>query len=190
MSVSLTNKTEKLSLDEFLVLPEVKPAREYIDGEIYQKPIPKGKHSRLQKRFIDAISEVGEKDKIACAFPKLRCSFGVRSIVPDIVVFEWKNIPLDDRGEIKDEIAIAPDWTIEILSPDQSTTRVIDNILYCCQYNTKLGWLIDPKERSVLIFRPQQEPKLLEGEKILPVLDIFGNWQLSVNELFSWLSFA
>ncbi|MBP0019276.1 MAG: Uma2 family endonuclease [Cyanobacteria bacterium SBLK] len=190
MSVSLTSKAAKLSLNEFLILPEVKPAREYIDGEIYQKPMPKGKHSRLQKRLIDAISEAGEKDKIACAFLELRCSFGVRSIVPDIVVFEWKNIPLDDRGEIKDEIAIAPDWTIEILSPDQSTTRVIDNILYCFQYQTQLGWLIDPKERSVLIFRPQQEPKLLERKEILPVLDIFKSWQLSANELFSWLSFT
>jgi Uma2 family endonuclease len=190
MSVSFTTKTATLSLDEFLDLPEVKPAREYIDGKIYQKAMPKGKHSRLQKRLIDAISEVGEKDKIVCAFPELRCSFGVRSVVPDIVVFAWNNIPLDDRGEIKDDITISPDWTIEILSPDQSTTRVIDNILYCCQYNTKLGWLIDPKERSVLVFRPQQEPKLLEGEEILPALDILKNWQLSANELFSWLSFT
>ena len=36
------------TLEEFLKLPETKPASEYIDGKIYHKPMPKGKHSTLQ----------------------------------------------------------------------------------------------------------------------------------------------
>ena len=28
------------TLEKFLKLPETKPAREYIDGKIYQKPMP------------------------------------------------------------------------------------------------------------------------------------------------------
>ncbi len=40
--------TKLLTLDEFLKLPETKPASEYINGEIIPKPMPKGKHSRLQ----------------------------------------------------------------------------------------------------------------------------------------------
>ncbi|MFM6138504.1 MAG: Uma2 family endonuclease, partial [Sphaerospermopsis kisseleviana] len=37
-----------ISLTDFLKLPETKPASEYIDGNIYQKPMPKGKHSAIQ----------------------------------------------------------------------------------------------------------------------------------------------
>jgi Uma2 family endonuclease len=36
--------TPTLSLEEFLQLPETKPASEFIDGRIYQKPVPPGKH--------------------------------------------------------------------------------------------------------------------------------------------------
>ena len=36
---------------------------------------------------------------------------------------------------------------------------------------------------------PKQEPEIFEGEQILPVLDILKDYQLSVNELFSWLTF-
>ena len=36
----LTNPTAKISLDEFLQLPETKPASEYINGQVYQKPMP------------------------------------------------------------------------------------------------------------------------------------------------------
>ncbi|MGK7924227.1 MAG: Uma2 family endonuclease [Spirulina sp.] len=190
MSVSLPVKTHPISLEEFLNLPETKPSSEYINGEIYQKHMPKGKHSILQGRLCETINQIAFPQKIAYSFPELRCSFGDRSIVPDIVVFEWKNLPLDKTGEIKDDVTIAPDWTIEILSPDQSSSRVIDNILYCLEHNTQLGWLIDPKDRSVLVFYPEQKPRFLEGEEILPVLQVLSNWQLSVNELFSWLSFS
>ncbi|MBD0344622.1 MAG: DUF29 family protein, partial [Coleofasciculus sp. Co-bin14] len=85
-------------LEEFLKLSETKPASEYINGEIIQKPIPKGKHSRLQLRLCDAINDVAEPLHIASAFPELRCSFGIRSIVPDVAVFKWSRIPFDADG--------------------------------------------------------------------------------------------
>jgi Uma2 family endonuclease len=78
--------TQPITLLEFLKLPETKPASEYIEGEIIQKPMPKTRHSRLQGRLIRAINEVVEESKLAYAFPKLRCTFGGRSIVPDIAV--------------------------------------------------------------------------------------------------------
>jgi Uma2 family endonuclease len=37
-----------VSLAEFLQLPETKPASEYINGKIIQKPIPQGHHSVIQ----------------------------------------------------------------------------------------------------------------------------------------------
>ncbi|MFZ1027097.1 MAG: Uma2 family endonuclease [Limnoraphis robusta] len=190
MVISDKPQTQNLSVDEFLALPETTPASEYIDGKIYQKPMPKGKHSLLQGRLMNAISTVGEEQKLACAFPELRCSFGTRSIVPDIVVFEWANIPLDEQGEISNDINIPPDWIIEILSPVQSTTRVINNILFCLQQGTKLGWLVEPQERLVLVFKPNQQPEFFESEQVLPVLEVLEDLQLSVNTLFSWLSFS
>lgn len=39
---------KKITLTEFLQLPETKPIEEYIDGNIYEKPMPKGKHSTIQ----------------------------------------------------------------------------------------------------------------------------------------------
>ena len=189
MVISDKPESKNLSLDEFLALPETTPAREYVDGQIYQKPVPKGKHSRLQKRLIDAASNTGEKRRLACAFPELRCSFGGRSIVADIVVFEWSNIPLDEEGEISNDVNIPPDWTVEILSPGQNTTRAINNILFCLKRGTKLGWLVDAKERLVLVFKPQQQPEILEGEDVLPVLEVLEDLQISVDQLFGWLSF-
>jgi Uma2 family endonuclease len=56
------------TLEEFLQLPETKPSSEYIDGDIYQKPTPQGKHSTLQIELPSAINQVGKPQKLAYAF--------------------------------------------------------------------------------------------------------------------------
>jgi Uma2 family endonuclease len=111
--------TQSLTLEEFLKLPETKPASIYINGEIIQKPMPKGKHSRLQLRLCNSINDVVESVHIAYAFPELRCSFGIRSVVPDVAVFNWSRIPFAADGEAPNDFLLPPDWTIEILSPEQ-----------------------------------------------------------------------
>jgi Uma2 family endonuclease len=180
-----------LSLEEFLKLQETKPASEFIDGRIYQKPMPQGKHSRLQTHFPAAINQIIERSRLGCAFTELRCTFGGRSIVPDITVFEWSRILINATGEVENVFSIYPDWTIEILSPDQRPTRVINNILFCLNHGTKLGWLIDPDEKTVLIFWPNQQPIALEdASDVLPMLPLMGDWILTLGELFSWLSFT
>ena len=139
--------TGRLTLEEFLKLPETKPASEYIEGEIIQKPLPKIKHSLLQLRTCNEINQVRQTPKIAYAFPELRCTFGGRSIVPDIAVLLWEQIQFDGSGEQVDDVIIAPHWAIEILSPQQSSNRVSIKIIHCLQHNCQLGWLIDPEDR-------------------------------------------
>jgi Uma2 family endonuclease len=123
-------KPKPLTLLEFLQIPETKPASEFINGNIIQKPMPKGRHSRLQAQLCATINQVTEPAKIAYAFPELRCSFGDRSIVPDVAIFSWEKIPFTDNGEIPDNFNIAPDWVIEILSPEQSANKVIKKIMF------------------------------------------------------------
>ncbi|MGI0492456.1 Uma2 family endonuclease [Alkalinema pantanalense CENA528] len=178
-----------LSLEEFLALPETKPASEFLNGEIVQKPMPKGKHSRLQLKLCDCINDYAEAGQIAYAFPELRCSFGSRSLVPDVAVFRWERIPFDADGEVPNDFRLVPDWVVEILSPDQSSNRVIGNILYCLEQGCQLGWLIDPADRSILDFKAGQQPILLRGEdcpSVLPPLSL----ALTVNQVFSWLKMA
>jgi Uma2 family endonuclease len=178
----------QLSLAAFLEQPETQPASEYINGRIYQKPMPQGEHSILQIRLGTAINEVGLPQKLAHAFPELRCTFGGRSLVPDISVFQWSRIPRKDNGRIANKFKIPPDWTIEILSPDQFPNRVIRKIAFCLQQGTQLGWFLDPEDESITVFQPNCTPEFQEGEDILPVLSVLGDWQLSVAEVFSWLS--
>ena len=177
-----------ITLDEFLRLPETKPASEYVDGQIIQKPMPQGKHSRLQQKLISAINAVTEDAQIALALPELRCTFGGRSTVPDIAVFRWSRLAVDEDGEIANTFSTHPDWTIEILSPDQSSTRVTSNILHSLDHGCQLGWLIDPDEQIVQIYTSDKRLISLESaDEALLVLDFANQLQLTVGQLFRWL---
>jgi Uma2 family endonuclease len=77
---------QQMVLDDFLAMPEIKPANEFINGSICQKPMPQGKHSIIQRELTFAIDRPLRDQKIARAFPELRCTFGQRSTVPDVSV--------------------------------------------------------------------------------------------------------
>lgn len=179
--------TQPLTLEEFLKLPETKPASEFINRESVQKPMPQGEHSRLQFKFCAVVNEVAEPPKIAIAFPELRCTFGGDSIVPDVVVFRWERIPVRPSGRIGNRFEIHPDWSIEILSPDQSQTKVLSKLLHCSQHGTELGWLIDPEEETILVVFPEQRVQLLRGTAQLPILSGIA-LDLTVEQVFSWLT--
>jgi Uma2 family endonuclease len=181
-------KLPPISLESFLKMPETKPASEWIDGEIIQKPMPQGKHSAIQTEFSATINFTLKRSKIARAFVELRCTFGNRSIVPDIAVFTWDRIERNGAGEVENTFAIAPDWTIEILSPAQSQTKVVKNIIHCLKHGTQMGWLIDPEDKTVFVYQPNQEIAIFDDPNDrLPMPDFAQGLELTVGELFSWL---
>jgi Uma2 family endonuclease len=182
-----TQTSSELSLDGFLKLPETKPASEYIDGRIYQKPMPQGKHSILQTELSSTINQLGKSRKIALALTELRCTFGGHSLVPDIAVFEWSRLPTDEDGEIANRFESYPDWTIEILSPDQPPNRVINKIIFCINQGTKLGWFIDTNDKSVMVFQPNKLPEVKYDADVLPILDVLSDWQINPADIFSLL---
>lgn len=177
-----------ITIEEFLQLPETEPASEFIDGKIIQKPMPQGEHSQLQIDLCETINQIAKPQKIAKAFPELRCVFGGLAIVPDIAVFRWERIPRLSSGRIANRFEIYPDWVIEILSPDQRYKQVLAKLLHCAEYGTELGWLLDAEDESILVVDSDRRVKELKNRDYLPVLTGIS-LELNVQEVFSWLNF-
>lgn len=180
--------TRKITLEEFLQLPETKPYCEYIDGKIIHKPRPQGQHSTIQGELIISINSRLRQHGIARAFPELRCTFGNRSIVPDVAVFIQTRIPRLENGKIANNFDCAPDWTIEILSPDQNATKVLKNINHCLNHGSQMGWLIDPEAESIFVCELGKQFAVLDDPIIpLPLPQFASGLTLSVGNVFDWL---
>jgi len=178
----VATSTKLISLAKFLDQPETKPAQEYRNGIIRQRPMPKGKHSLLQTLLEARLNQVLEAQGLA--FSELRCTFGDRSILPDVSIFTLDRLPRDTSGEIADLFVLAPDWAIAFLSPDQSPIRVIKNILHCLEYGTQMSWLIDLKEKTVLVYLPNEQVRIVDNPaSIIPVPPWASHFSISIDEL-------
>ncbi len=185
--ITSVKPTSQLSLEEFLRLPETKPASEYINGQIYRKPMGQIKHSTIQSCLSFEINRVGRPNRLAGAFTELRCTFGGRSLVPDIAVVERSRLPRQDNGLVENKFEAAPDWVIEIVSPEQNYSRLIEKITFCLKNGSQLGWLIDPEDECLIAFQPNQQPEVRYNSEPLPVLNILTDLHLSAKEIFGWL---
>jgi Uma2 family endonuclease len=148
---------QRLTLEDFLALPEEKPALEYIDGEVVQKVSPKLRHGLAQTTFVTLVNAAGLPNRLALAVVETRCTFGGRSYVPDVVVFTWKRIPVDEDGEVLDDVAFAPDVTVEVVSPSHSIAEQVRRCRWYGANGVRVALLLDPRVRAgryVRAFRP------------------------------------
>ncbi|NJM75132.1 MAG: Uma2 family endonuclease [Acaryochloridaceae cyanobacterium RU_4_10] len=176
----MVTSSQTITLKDFLQRSniEASPAWEFIHGESIQKNMPTIDHSILQKRLVAAIDATNSGYE---AFPELRCVLQHNSVVPDIAIVRCDRLPPNNQP-----IEGAPDWLIEILSPDQSTTKLIEKIQICLNEGTQLGWLMDSTEQVVIVLRPSQSLVFLRQEDMLPSLENIP-LALTVDRVFGWL---
>ena len=68
--------TRRLTLEEFLALPETEPASEFIEGEVVQKPMPTKAHMSVQRLLSFVFTLYLRAHPGAEAGPELRCVLG------------------------------------------------------------------------------------------------------------------
>ncbi|MDJ0735737.1 MAG: Uma2 family endonuclease [Nostocaceae cyanobacterium] len=186
----IIDSASEQNVKNFLQQLHSNPASESMNGEVVApKPLPDGEHSLLQTTLCEVINSITRSQKFALAFPELRCTFGGDCIIPDIAVFRWERIPLQASGRIAKLFEIHPDWVIEILSPQQRQAKVLSQLLNCSRNGTELSWLIDPEAETVVGVFSGQRVEVYEGASLLPMLSGV-ELELTVDQLFSWLSFG
>ena len=118
--------------------------------------------ARLQRNLVNAIND---RTQTYEAIQKLRCILPPLSPVPDISVIRSDRLPKED-GPLQG----APDWLIEIRSPDQSTLDLQSKILHCLSNGTQLAWLIDIQRQQIWVWENQELPMVYAGTDTLPTL--------------------
>jgi len=176
-----------LTLDEFLKLPERKPALEFEEGKVIRKVSPQRLHAALQLALGECINGFARPRKLALAFSELRTAFGDRSYVPDLSVYRWARLPVDGSGRLINGIGDPPDIAIEIISPRQRVTPLVRRCLWYVANGVAVALLVDPDDESVIAFRAHQAPRALRGTDRIDLDDVLAGFELTVQELFAYL---
>lgn len=181
--------TTKLTLNEFLALPETEPASEFACGEVYQKPMPTRAHGRIAGTMTWAIIEwMRANNRDGLAGPEIRCVFGpgdeARAYIPDVVYIAGERLPADDTGDDAPFFG-APDLAVEVLSPGDRPTRVLDKVLFYLDNGVRLVLVLDPGDQTVRAYRPGGPSRLLAIGDSLDGVDVLPGFRIPVAELFA-----
>lgn len=178
----------RLSLEQFLELPETEPASEFVCGEVLQKPMPNGFHSLIQSWLGMMLTQlILRLDLPAVVGPEWRCVFGPhggrRAFVPDLV-YIGRGALLPDLDAALKLFEGAPDLAVEILSPDHKPRQFAEKIQFYLQYGVRLIWVIDPEQRTLTVFSPNQPSLTLKQDDWFDGGDIIPEFRAKVSEVF------
>jgi len=149
-----------------------KPACDYIDGVLRQKPMGTRKHGRLQTHLGRLIDE-GFPEFEAASEVTVKIRTG-RYYVPDLIV--------QRRDHIQDPYPTEPvHLCVEILSPEDRISEIFAKCEDYHEWGVEMTWVIDPETRRAWEYRKSQRPAevppggSLTAEGIsIPIQDLFS----------------
>ena len=176
-----------LTLEEFLALPEEKPALEYHEGTVTQKVAPNPEHSGLQGELVIYLDQRLRPGKFARVFPELRTTYAGASHVPDLAVYRWERVPRNTAGRLASDALTPPDLAIEILSPGQSLRRLVQTCQWCVDHGVQVALLVDPRDESIHVFRSNTTVSIHRNGDGIDLGEIAPGLQLVPDAIFSAL---
>jgi Uma2 family endonuclease len=153
-------------------------------GELVIMPPTGGKSGNRNIKLSARLERWTEEDRSGIAFDSSTLfklpSGAFRS--PDaawISLERWNDLTPQQQETFP---PICPDFVVELRSPSDSLTQLQEKMREYLANGIRLGWLIDPQNQRVEIYRPQREteiltrPDSLSGEAVLSgfVLDLKG----------------
>ena len=132
-----------ISVEEYLHT-SYRPDCEYIDGAVEERHLGEYEHSSLQRFFV-VLFATHSKEWQARVFPEYRVQVAAtRFRVPDITVVR-SDTP---RQAI---LRTPPLLLIEILSPEDTLSRLQQRITDYLRFGVEHIWVIDPYERRAFL---------------------------------------
>ena len=87
-------------------------------------------------------------------------------------------------GDENKGFPIPPDLAIEVLSPTDAQSRVVDKAFAYLDAGTRLVWVIEPRSKTVTIYRSESDIVLLTREDTLTGEDVVPGFACPVSQLF------
>lgn len=100
---------------------------------------------------------------------------------PDVAVVV---VPRSSVGQPGRWIRGAPDVAIEILSPSDTSSDIQEKTLEYLAAGARRVWIVDPRARTVTVFRPDGTARVLRQTETLDGEDVLAGFSVPLEELF------
>ncbi len=94
----------------------------------------------------------------------------------------WKRLTDEEQEKFP---PLCPDFVVELRSPSDSIKNLQTKMEEYIENGASLGWLIDPLERKIFIYRPDSEMKILENPDSVSGEPLLKNFSLKMKKIWS-----
>jgi Uma2 family endonuclease len=175
--------TARLTLDQFLQIPEQDPALEFdSDGTIHEKMSPNTEHAALQAHLAHVLLnwiDVDPRQRRGYVYTELRTNVAGASKLPDVAFYRHR--PRESARKHALEVA---DLAIEILSPRDDLEEQRAKCRWYLDHGAQAAMLVDPGQRTVTLFQPVGPLEVFSSPGTLVVLP---GLELALDDVFSVL---
>ncbi|WGV25196.1 Uma2 family endonuclease [Halotia branconii] len=84
----------------------------------------------------------------------------------------------------RDFVELVPDLMVEVKSKSDRIKPIEEKIQLFLQLGSTVGMLIDPDKLTVMVYRLNQAPMMLQSGDILTLPELLPGWELEVSELW------
>ena len=100
---------------------------------------------------------------------------------PDVAVVVR---PRSGEGNPGGWIRGAPDVVVEVLSPSDTSSAMQEKTLDYLQAGARLVWIVDPRARTVTVFRSDGSARIVREHEVLDGEDVLVGFSVELTELF------
>jgi Uma2 family endonuclease len=180
-----------MTTEEFLALPDDDDVeRDLIRGKLYEEPMTKRsrRHARSESRVAQMLNIWLD------AQPEPRgevCSgeigFRIRSDPDTIVGIDVAYASAELAAATSDDASYfdgPPTLAVEILSPSDRQERIDAKVTSYLDAGVPLVWVVNPRFRTVTVFRPGAEPELFNARQEITAEPHLPGFRVPVVKLF------
>jgi Uma2 family endonuclease len=184
----LKSPNKRLTLEEFLALPEGDVTYEFVNGEAIPKykndeMSPKFFHSRFQKTLLILLDRcLQNQGRVEVEWAvKLKIKNENWLPVPDLTYVSYNLLPAD---WLQDEACpVPPELVIEIISPGQTFGEMTEKAADYIKAGVARVWVVDTKARTITIFVPASVPITYRDDQLISD-DLLPGLEITPKEVF------
>ncbi len=154
---------------------------EYVKGELIPMAGASRRHGRISVnilRYLDPTvynNNLGELYTSETSF-----KVGERVLKPDVAFVASERLDVDeDKG-----LPIPPDLAIEVISPSDIQSRILDKVRAYLDAGTRCVWVVEPTLKTVTVYKSETDINILTREDTLTGDDVVPGFSCPVELLF------
>lgn len=184
--MKLSTAIQLITADQFLHWPKDGLRHELVKGEVRTMPPCGGEHGAVEMNLAASLAQHVRSNRLGVVFGGetgfllARDPDTVRA--PDIAFVRQERVPA--TGIPRTFWPGPPDLAVEVMSPGDTVFEVEEKVHEWLAAGTAMVWVVNPRRRTVTIYRSPTSATILTANDILDGQDVVPGFNCRVTEVF------